>query len=461
MRIAVIGTGYVGTVTGACLCYLGHHVVCVDVDAGKIERLERGDPPIYEPYLKELLSLAKQRADIRFTTDLDDAVRTSDVVFIAVGTPQSPTGEANLSYLESAARGIGLAMDSKRYRVVVNKSTVPVGSGNLVESLVREGIKEKHNGAGNEIEFGVASNPEFLREGTAISDSLYPDRIVLGSQDRRALEAMHELYRPLVEQEFDAPAFMPRPRGFGRVPIVETSLTSAESIKYAANAFLAMKIGFANEMANICERVGADVVQVMQGIGLDSRIGPKFLNAGLGWGGSCFGKDVHSLMHTASEYGYHARLLEATIEVNKAQRLLVIQKLQEKLFILKGRTVALLGLAFKAGTDDLRDAPALQIAGKLLHMGARVTVYDPIAMGACKEQHPDLKIHYCDSALEAVTGAEAVVLVTEWDEFRGLNLAEVAKLAARPILIDGRNFFAPDKAKEAGLEYMGIGRVIQ
>lgn len=461
MRVAVVGTGYVGTVTGACLSYLGHHVACVDVDAGKIERLERGDLPIYEPYLKELLGLAKQRAGIRFTTDLEDAVQASDVIFIAVGTPQLPTGEANLIYLESAARGIGLAMDSKRYRVVVNKSTVPVGSGNLVEALVREGIKERQNGAGNEIEFGVASNPEFLREGAAISDSLYPDRIVLGSQDRRALESLHELYGPLVEQEFDAPAFMPRPRGFGPVPIVETSLTSAESIKYAANAFLAMKIGFANEMANICERVGADIVQVMRGIGLDSRIGPKFLNAGLGWGGSCFGKDVHSLMHTASEYGYHARLLEATIEVNKAQRLLVIQKLQEKLFILKGRTVALLGLAFKAGTDDLRDAPALQIAGKLLQMGARVTAYDPIAMGVCKEQYPDLKIHYCDSALEAVTGADAVVLVTEWDEFRALDLADIAGLAARPLLIDGRNFFAPDKAREAGLDYIGIGRVNQ
>ncbi|MBI1787581.1 MAG: UDP-glucose/GDP-mannose dehydrogenase family protein [Acidobacteria bacterium] len=459
MRVTVIGTGYVGTVTGACLSYLGHQVTCVDVDAGKIARLQRGDLPIYEPYLAELLELAATRGGICFTTALREAVAGSDVTFIAVGTPPLPTGESNLCYLEAAARGIGAAMDATRYRVVVNKSTVPVGSGNLVETLVREGIRESNGAGGQEICFGVASNPEFLREGSAISDSLYPDRIVLGAEEPRALETMRELYAPLVEQQFDPPPFLPRPAGRGRAPLVVTSLTSAESIKYAANAFLAMKIGFANEIANICERVGADVVQVMQGIGLDSRIGPKFLNAGLGWGGSCFGKDVQSLMHTAAEYGYKARLLEATLEVNSAQRQLVIQKLQEKLFILKGRTVALLGLAFKPGTDDLRDAPSLQIAGKLIHMGARVNVYDPIAMEACKEQYPDLKMQYCGSALEAAAGADAVVLVTEWEEFRALDLKEMAGRAARPILIDGRNFYAPEAARAAGLDYSGIGRM--
>jgi UDPglucose 6-dehydrogenase len=398
------------------------------------------------------MKLSAGRGGIDFSTELKSAVADSDVVFIAVGTPSLPSGEANLGYLESAARNIGAAMDATRRRVVVNKSTVPVGSGNLVEALIREGIRDRT------IIFNVASNPEFLREGCAIADSLYPDRIVVGAEDEETLATLRQLYRPLVEQSFDPPPFSPRPAGLTRVPLIETSLTSAETIKYAANAFLAMKIGFANEIANICERVGADAIQVMTGIGLDSRIGPKFLNPGIGWGGSCFGKDVQSLLHTASEYGYQARLLEATLAVNRSQRQLIIQKLQEKLFILKGRTIALLGLSFKPETDDLRDAPSLQIAERLLQMGARVSAYDPIAMATCKEQHPELKIQYCGSAIEAVSGAHAVVLVTEWEEFRKLDLTEVATRAARPILVDGRNFFSPEAARRAGLDYSGIGR---
>jgi UDPglucose 6-dehydrogenase len=462
MNVTVIGTGYVGTVTGACLSFLGHSVVCVDVDEAKIARLQKGDLPLYEPNLSEILELAGERGGITFSTDVAGAVRNSDVIFIAVGTPPLPSGESNLTYLEAAARSIGAAMDPSRYRVVVNKSTVPVGSGNLVEALVREGMLEGENpDLVDEISFGVASNPEFLREGCAISDSLYPDRIVLGADEEQPLALLHELYRPLVHQSFVPPSFLPRPEGRKAVPIVETTLTSAESIKYAANAFLAMKIGFANEMANICERVGADVVQVMNGIGLDSRIGPKFLSAGIGWGGSCFGKDVQSLLHTAGEYGYQARLLEATLEVNHAQRQVVIQKLQEKLYILKGRTVALLGLAFKAGTDDLRDAPSLQIATRLLQMGARVSAYDPIAMNACREQYPDLKIHYYESALDACTGADAIVLVTEWEEFRELDFAEIAARSAHPILIDGRNFLEAEEARAAGIDYCGIGRTIR
>jgi UDPglucose 6-dehydrogenase len=464
MWVTVIGTGYVGIVTGACLAYLGHRVTCVDVDESKIATLRQGGLPIYEPDLDRLLKLAA--SNISFTTDLGPAVASSDVIFIAVGTPPLPTGESNLTYLEAAARQIGAAMDSSRFRVVVNKSTVPVGSGNLVETLVREGIRdaaglnaEKPDPAA--ISFGVSSNPEFLREGCAIADSLYPDRIVLGADDPRARQVMHQLYAPLIAQEFRTPAFSPRPPGRGPVTVLDTSLTSAESIKYAANAFLAMKIGFANEIANICERVGADVVHVMRGIGLDSRIGPRFLNAGIGWGGSCFGKDVQSLIHTAGEYGYRARLLEATLEVNRAQRQLVIQKLQEKLYILKGRTVALLGLAFKPGTDDLRDAPSLQIAEALLRMGARVNVYDPIAMNACREQHPGLRIQYGNSALEAATGVDAVVLVTEWDEFRDLPLAQIAACVARRVLIDGRNFLSPEAARAAGFDYVGIGRPSQ
>jgi len=458
MRVTVIGTGYVGAVTGACLAYLGHRVTCVDTDAQKIARLRRGEPTIYEPHLEELLQLAACRGGIDFDTDLSAAAAASEVIFIAVGTPSLPSGEANLEYLEAAARSIGAAMNPARFRVVVNKSTVPVGSGNLVEALVREGITEARPRERSAIRFGVASNPEFLREGSAIADSLYPDRIVTGAADKETLAVMQDLYRPLVEQNFDAPPGVPRPAGLARVTMVTTTLTSAEMIKYAANAFLAMKIGFANEIANLCEYVGADAPEVMTGIGLDSRIGAKFLSPGVGWGGSCFGKDVLALLHTAHEYGYESRLLRASIEVNTAQRQLVIQKLQEKLFILKGRTIGLLGLAFKPDTDDLRDAPSLHIAERLLQMGARVKAYDPIAMAACRELRPDLRIRYCESAQDLAAEADALVLVTEWREFRELDLAALARTMTRPVLVDGRNLFCPDAARAAGFDYTGIGR---
>ena len=470
MRITVIGTGYVGTVTGACLSYLGHHVVCVDSDSSKIEKLQRGESPIYEPHLEEMLKLASQRGGIEFTTGLAGAVAGSDVIFIAVGTPPLPTGEANLEYLEAAAHSIGAAMDDSRFRVVVNKSTVPVGSGNLVETLVREGISdarpaERRNTElgtrlprAGRIRFGVASNPEFLREGSAVADSLYPDRIVVGASDGETLDMMRELYRPLTTQSFDPPAGLPRPSSIQSTPLFTTSLTSAEMIKYAANAFLAMKIGFANEIANVCERVGAEATEVMTGIGMDSRIGSKFLNPGVGWGGSCFGKDIQALLHTAREYGYTGKLLQASWEVNCEQRQMVIQKLQEKLRILKGRTIGLLGLAFKPDTDDLRDAPSLHIAGRLLPMGARVRAYDPIAMPACRKQYPDLKIRYCDSPEELASGADALVLVTEWREFRDLDLAKLARSMAKPVLVDGRNLYHPEAALAAGFDYTGIGR---
>jgi UDPglucose 6-dehydrogenase len=454
MRVTVVGTGYVGTVTGACLAYLGHRVTCVDTDQSKIDRLRRGDPVIYEPGLEQLLALAVERGGLDFATDLTGPARESEVIFIAVGTPPLPSGESNLAYLESAARGIGASMDSSRYRVVINKSTVPVGSGNLVGALIREGVAD----SAGKIEFSVASNPEFLREGSAIHDSLYPDRIVIGTEDQRSLGVLRELYKPLAEQKFDQPAFAPRPNHVKAAPLVTTTLTSAEMIKYSANAFLAMKIGFANEIANICERVGAEVTEVMIGIGLDSRIGTGFLNAGLGWGGSCFGKDISSLLHTANEYGYHPQLLDASISVNRLQRQVVIQKLQEKLFILKGRTIAVLGLAFKPNTDDLRDAPSLQIAEKLIRLGARVRVYDPIAMKACQEQYPDLKVHYCSGVTQAVEQADALLLVTEWPEFAGLDLADLAARMKTPILVDGRNLFSPAAARAAGFDYAGIGR---
>jgi len=381
------------------------------------------------------------------------------VIFIAVGTPPLPNGEANLVYLEAAARSIGAAMDGSRFRVVVNKSTVPVGSSNLVETLVREGIDEVQSTNGQRVRFGVVSNPEFLREGSAVCDTLYPDRIVVGASDETVLDIMRQLYKPLVEQNFDPPPGAPRPGGMTKAPLVTTTLTSAEMIKYAANAFLSIKIGFANEMANICERVGAEATEVMAGIGLDSRIGSRFLNPGVGWGGSCFGKDVHALIHTAREYGYESKLLEASLEVNAAQRHMVIQKLQEKLFILKGRTIGLLGLAFKPDTDDLRDAPSLYIAERLLQMGARVKCFDPIAMEACRAQHPELRLRYCQSVRELATDSDALVVVTEWREFRSMNLAEMARLMAKPTLVDGRNLFDPDAAVAAGFDYVGVGRV--
>ncbi len=458
MRITVIGTGYVGTVTGACLAFLGHRVTCVDTDSSKIEKLRSGQTPIYEPGLVELIRLAAERGGIDFQTEMADSVRASDVIFIAVGTPPLPSGESNLIYLESAARGIGAAMDSSRFRVIVNKSTVPVGSGNLVGTLVREGLSESQHGETETIAFGVASNPEFLREGSAIHDSLYPDRIVVGAEDERTLDTMRRLYQPLVDQNFPDPSFAPRPLQMNPVSMVTTTLTSAEMIKYSANAFLATKIGFANEVANICERVGADVTEVMKGIGLDARIGRGFLNAGIGWGGSCFGKDISSLLHTAGEYGYQARLLEATVAVNRMQRQIVIQKLQEKLFILKGRTVALLGLAFKPNTDDLRDAPSLQIAERLLNMGVRVRAFDPIAMSVCREQNPALRISYCADAQSAVEHADALVLVTEWPQFADLDLADLAKRMNKAVLVDGRNLFDPARARAAGFDYCGIGR---
>jgi UDPglucose 6-dehydrogenase len=454
MHVTVIGTGYVGTVTGVCLGYLGHEVTCVDTDADKIERLRAGDIPIYEPFLAELLPMAQAAGRVRFETDLGPAVRASDVIFIAVGTPPQASGEANLTYLEAAARAIGASMDSSKFRVVVNKSTVPVGCGNLVETLIREGV-----GADDDsVRFGVASNPEFLREGSAVADSLYPDRIVLGAEDKRTIQVLRELYRALIEQDFETPAFFPKPLRTGRVPLVTTTLTSAEMIKYASNAFLAMKIGFANEMSNICEKVGADVPEVMAGIGHDQRIGLNFLNAGIGWGGSCFGKDIHSLLHIAGEYGAQTRLLEATLGVNKQQRMLVIQKLQEKLYILKGRTIGILGLAFKPNTDDLRDAPSLQIIEKLLQMGARVRAYDPVASEACREQYPDLRLSYCPDPMSVAHKADAIVLVTEWPEFKTLDLSEMARRMSHAVLVDGRNLFDPEAARKAGFDYAGIGR---
>ena len=494
MDVCVVGTGYVGLVTGTCLSYLGRNVICVDIDERKINMLLEGKSPIYEPGLDQLIQMGITRGNLRFSTNLADSVRASEIIFIAVGTPPQASGKADLSYVKAVAQAIGRSLDGERRRVVVNKSTVPIGSGNWVEMLVREGLNEnpvyteklakssatqtsntsntststqggaggsisrKLNGARPDQFFLVASNPEFLREGAAISDTFYPDRIVIGATDSYATERLRALYTPIIEQNFSVPPSAPRPAGLSAVPVVTTDLASAEMIKYAANAFLATKISFANEIANICERVGADIKEVVRGFGLDSRIGPKFLNAGVGWGGSCFGKDVSALIDIAREYGYEPVLLKSAVDVNKKQRLIPVQKLQEVLKIIKGKTIGLLGLAFKPETDDLRDAPALEIARQLIEMGARVKAYDPIANEACKAQYPDLKLEYSGDIIALSEDCDALVIVTEWEEFQHLDLEKIGQEMNSRILIDGRNILSKAIVEAAGFTYRGIGR---
>jgi UDPglucose 6-dehydrogenase len=483
MNICLIGTGYVGLVTGTCLAFLGHRVTCVDVDAKKIEMLQSGHSPIYEPGIEELLADGLESSRLRFTTDLDTALVQAEVVFIAVGTPSNPDGSPDLTFVKAAAHGIGRSLlrtyGTHLLKIIINKSTVPIGSGNWVEMLIREQIRElseqvvfSTNGHGHgaahhardhardvAATFTVVSNPEFLREGSAITDTLFPDRIVIGFNDQRALAVLSELYRPLLDQNFTPPASAGlRPQGMTSVPLVATDLASAEMIKYAANAFLAMKISFANEMANICEQTGADVLRVVQGIGMDQRIGKHFLNAGVGWGGSCFGKDVAALIQLAGEYGYHPELLHAAQSVNHRQRRSVIQKLQSSLKIIKGRTIGLLGLAFKPGTDDVRDAPSYDIAADLIRMGARVKVFDPVAMKAFRDQHPELDVIYTPDVDELSVDCDALVVVTDWREFHELPLRRLRRKMAGSVLIDGRNIFDPGDAEEAGFQYLGIGR---
>ena len=453
MKVVIIGTGYVGLTTGVALAYFGHEVVGLDVDEEKIERLKKGEPPIFEPHLAELMELSKDR--LSFTTRYEDAIPQADVVFIAVGTPSLSDGNPNLSYVKRAAEEVGRHLGDG-FTVVVNKSTVPVGSGNWVESLVRDAF-EARNGRAPLGRYAVASNPEFLREGAALADTLYPDRIVVGAEDPRAVEVMYTLYKPIIEQTFPAPNFLPRPEGLSAVPFITTDIPSAELIKYAANAFLALKISFINEIAQLAEKVGADVTRVAQAIGLDVRIGSRFLQAGIGWGGSCFGKDTAALVATAREYGVPTPIVEAAREVNYQQRERVVEKLLDALKILKGRTVGLLGLAFKPHTDDLRDAPALDIAKKLIARGVKVKAHDPVALENARRMFPDLGICYCDRPEDAAKDADALVLVTEWPEYRELDWARVRSLMRHPLILDGRNFLDRKALVELGFEYMGMG----
>ena len=453
MKVAIIGTGYVGLTTGVCLAYVGHEVQCLDTDTAKITALQNGKTPIYEPFLEELLADAAAR--IRFTTSYEEAIPGADVVFIAVGTPPSPDGGPDLQYLRLAAQSIGQHLDHE-FTVVVNKSTVPIGSGNWVDSLIRESY-EAARGKRPNLCFAVASNPEFLREGSGLHDSLYPDRVVVGSDNSRSLDTLYGLYRPMLDQSFTAPTYLPRPEELGAVPLIATDLASAELIKYAANAFLALKISYINEISQLAERVGADIGQVAKGIGLDARIGTRFLHAGIGWGGSCFGKDTAALVSTAAEYNLDMPIVKAARDVNKRQRDVVVEKLLGALRILKGRTIGLLGLAFKPNTDDLREAPAIDIAKKLIERGCKVRVHDPVAMERFRREYAGLDVICCDSPEKVAENADAVVLVTEWPQYRDLEWEAIAKVMRTPVLFDGRNALDAARLRRIGFRYIGIG----
>lgn len=445
MRVCVIGTGYVGLVTGVCLAEIGHQVICVDNNREKVQLMQSGKSPIYEPGLAEIMLAGINSGKLSFTTDLSIGVRESDILFIAVGTPPLPSGQSDTRYVEAVAREIGSYLNSD-YKVIVNKSTVPIGSGDWVRQLIVDGLAKRNDLTAN---FDVVSNPEFLREGSAIYDTFNPDRIVLGSNSDRAILIMQELYAPIVNREYVAD------KSLNLVPFVVTDLGSAEMIKYAANAFLATKISFINEVANICDRVGADVTQVARGIGLDARIGNKFLQAGIGWGGSCFPKDVLALMHIASDYGYRAELLEATVKVNQNQRLLAVEKLQQILKILKGKTIGLLGLTFKPDTDDLRDAPALDLAQELTRLGAKVKAYDPII--DCLEL-PNINIEIVANPEDLAYQCDALVLVTDWSDFQHIDYQKIARLMRRSLIVDGRNYLDAKILSKLGFEYVGIGK---
>jgi len=451
-QVCIVGTGYVGLTNAVALAFLGHRVVCLDVEEAKIQALSAGKIPIYEPHLEELL--AECRSRLTFTTDYAEAIKKSEVVFIAVGTPTGEGGAPDLKYLQSAARSVGENLGDG-FTVIVNKSTVPIGSANWVEALVRDAFERRKSASTGE--FAVASNPEFLREGSALHDTLYPDRTVVGADNARAVAVLTELYRPITEQTFQAPEYLPRPPTLRAVPLVTTDLASAELIKYAANAFLSLKISFVNEIAELAERVGADIVQIAEGIGRDARVGRSFLQAGLGWGGSCFGKDTAALLATGREYGLEMPIVRAARDVNERQRQRITDKLLAELKILKGRTIGLLGLAFKPFTDDLRDAPALDIARRLIDRGVNVRVHDPVAMIRAKSE-AKLAAEFCESGQDVAIGADALVLVTEWPEYQRLPWESMAKAMRNRLLIDGRNALDRQVMTDAGFRYVGMGR---
>jgi len=432
MHIAVIGTGYVGLVTGACFAEFGVDVTCVDIDKEKIARLIAGEMPIYEPGLEQLVVKNMQSGRLRFTTDIQKAVEEALVIFLAVGTPPKEDGSPDLSFVESAARSVAQHMNG--YKVIVTKSTVPIGTGEHIRKLVGESQKSKLN-------FGIVSNPEFLREGAAINDFMRPDRVVIGSRDEEAVAIMRDLYRPLYLIE---------------APFVVTSLEAAELTKYAANAFLATKISFINEIANLCDSIGCDVHDVAKAVGMDKRIGSKFLHPGPGFGGSCFPKDTQALASVARQFGQESLIVDAVIEVNRRQRAAMLPKIKKLVGSLVGQTIAVLGLAFKPETDDIRESPAIDIIRGLIAEGAKIRAYDPVAMIETAAVLPD--VSYADDEYSAVTGADALVFVTEWNQFRALDMKRIRDLMKAPRIADLRNIYEPEVMRQLGFEYVGIGR---
>lgn len=429
MKLAVIGTGYVGLVSGVCFSDLGNEVVCVDKLKNKIEMLNRGEVPIYEPGLKELIEKNKNGGRLHFTTDLIGAVQQADIVFIAVGTPSRPDGQADLSYIEQAAKEIGKSLNG--FKIIVTKSTVPVGTNEKIQEMISmESL----------FPFEVASVPEFLREGTAVQDTLFPDRIIIGTSSEMARDRLIQLHKPLTDN------------------IIVTDVRSAEMIKYASNAFLATKISFINEIANICEKVGADVNQVAFGMGQDRRIGSSFLKAGIGYGGSCFPKDTQALIQIAGQMDYDFKLLKSVVEVNRGQRFNVIKKLESILNHLQGKTIAVWGLAFKPETDDVRDAPAVEIISGLLERGAKVKAYDPIATDNFIHYFKMDGVEYCSEAQEAAIDADALCILTEWKEFKDISPATIQGWLKRPNLIDGRNLYSEAELARTELNYYSVGR---
>ena len=432
MQIAVIGTGYVGLVSGACFAEFGIHVTCVDVDEEKINKLNNNIIPIYEPGLDQVVEKNVNAGRLEFTTDLKSAVEKSKVVFFAVGTPPKEDGSPDMSYYQQAAEDVAGAIND--YKVLVTKSTVPVGTGKWLKSFVSERLT---NGA----DFGVASNPEFLREGAAIQDFMRPDRVVIGSNEPEAIEVMKELYRPLYLIE---------------TPIVITSLEAAELIKYAANAFLATKITFINEVANLCDAIGCDVHDVARGMGMDNRIGRKFLHPGPGYGGSCFPKDTRALTTVADQFGVETRIVDAVIEANEFQRQAMIPKIEKLVGGLEGKKIGMLGLSFKPETDDMRESPAIDIVRELIARGASICAFDPVAMEESK--HYIKGIEYAPDEYDALRDADALVIVTEWNQFRSLDLEKVKSLLKSPKIADLRNIYEPEDMRELGFEYVGVGR---
>jgi UDPglucose 6-dehydrogenase len=432
MHIAVIGTGYVGLVTGACFAEFGVDVTCVDVDESKIDRLNNGIIPIYEPGLDQIVEKNVKAGRLHFTTSIGSAVAGAQVVFLAVGTPPKDDGSPDMSFYQQAAKDVAEAMNG--YKVLVTKSTVPIGTGKWLKKFVSENLK-------TQTDFGVASNPEFLREGAAIDDFMRPDRVVIGSNERQAIEVMKELYRPLYLIE---------------TPIVITSLEAAELIKYAANAFLATKITFINEVANLCDAIGCDVHDVARGMGMDNRIGRKFLHPGPGYGGSCFPKDTRALTTVADQFGVETRIVDAVIEANERQRDAMLPKIEKLVGDLKGKKIGVLGLSFKPETDDMRESPAIEIVHAMIERGAAVKAFDPVAMDEAK--HYLNGIEYASDEYDAIDGADALVIITEWNQFRALDMEKVKELLNAPKIADLRNIYEPADMREMGFEYVGVGR---